>query len=62
MIRVSARALIYFLLFTSRVGADLRQGAYSGQDAYFFFEKILNVQNKIWDEIICLIWRNDALK
>ena len=41
---------------TSRERAYLRQGAYSGQGAYFFFEKRPIVQNKT------LIWYEPPLK
>ena len=42
MIRFSAQALIY------RFGAS-REDAYSGQGAYFFFEKQPNVKKKNFD-------------
>lgn len=44
MIRFSARGAYST---TSREGVYLRQGAFSGQGNYFFFEKKPNVKNKI---------------
>ena len=45
MIRLSAPGCL-FTFDTSREGTCSRLGAYSGQGAYFFFEKQLNVQNR----------------
>ena len=45
MIRLSARGA-YLLLLPQGGGTCSRLGAYSGQGAYFFFEKQLNVQNR----------------